>query len=72
MHFYSGQAEGTGRYEGFTTEHFGPLTFGLAVTVDRNGHLGLHVCNWDFPDLPTPRFLLPRTVAREHDNNNRY
>src|SRR5262249_55531109 len=54
------------------TERFGPLTFELALTATDAG-LDIDILGGRMGPLPLPRFLLPRSRARERvDENGRF
>jgi hypothetical protein len=52
-------------------ERFGPLEFAAAL-VERDGGLSLHLRGWRAFGIPMPRFLMPRTEAREHAEGGRF
>ena len=56
--FSSVQFEGTGRFAGLICERFGPLTFGLALTID-GARLRLAVRRWSLFGIPLPPALGP-------------
>lgn len=56
---------------GQMTERFGPLTFTLGLHV-ADGQLHFPVLAGRMGPLPLPRFLLPRSVAREYEAEGRF
>jgi hypothetical protein len=63
--FSSVQSEGSGRNEGLIAERFGPLVFGLEMTVD-DDRLRLKTRQWSAFGIPLPRFLAPVGDSYEH------
>lgn len=53
------------------TERFGPIRFALALHREGDG-LTMHFRRWWLGPLPMPRFLLPRGIAREYEQDGRF
>lgn len=63
--FSSVQSEGRGRNEGLIAERFGPLAFGLQMTVEGD-KLRLRTRRWSAFGMALPRFLAPVGDSYEH------
>jgi hypothetical protein len=55
---------GQGKWRHLLIEQFGPIAFGFAVTVDRDG-LQLTLRRWSIAGMPLPVWLAPRITAAE-------
>jgi hypothetical protein len=69
--FSSLHTEGRGLSERLLCERFGPLTFGLALVVDREKLL-LVVRRWSFFGLPLPPGLAPGGLSYEYAADGRF
>ncbi|MEM8795183.1 MAG: DUF4166 domain-containing protein, partial [Pseudomonadota bacterium] len=58
--------------DGTFTERFGPMSFKIGLKSDSSG-LEMPVTGWHFGPIPMPRFLAPKSEAREYrDEEGRF
>lgn len=57
--------------KGLAVERFGPIRFGFALPSD-GGELTMQLRRWSVFGVPLPRFLAPRIVAREWQEDDRF
>jgi len=69
--FSSYQHAGHGKSSRLLVEHFGPLAFAMALTVDGE-KLQLVLRRWSFLGLPLPMSIAPRADAYETIQNDRF
>ena len=69
--FSSTFTEGSEPFEHLLCEHFGRLTFGMAL-VARQGRLALIMRRWSYLGLPLPRALLPKGDSFEFEKDGRF
>lgn len=69
--FSSRQFFGRGRSEGLLCEHFGPLTFGMAL-VPEGARLSLVLRRWSVFGVPLPMWLCPRSNSHEAVEGGRF
>lgn len=69
--FSSRQSAGSGRSAGLVCEHFGPLSFAMAL-IPEAGRLWLGVRRWTCFGLPLPMALCPRSTSYEFVEDGRF
>ena len=53
---------------GRLVERFGPLRFSFSL-VEKGGGLAMDIINWSLGPIPLPKFLAPRSAAREWEED---
>lgn len=69
--FHSRQFAGAGPDEGLLCERFGPLTFAMALVLEK-GRLSLILRRWRAFGIELPMFLCPRSTAHETVADGRF
>ena len=69
--FSSCQFAGRGRSKGLLCERFGPLTFAMALVLER-GRLSLVLRRWSAFGIPLPMWLCPRSDSHEQAEGGRF
>jgi hypothetical protein len=69
--FASTHFEGSGRHERLLSERFGPVTFAMAIAVDRD-QARLVLRGWTLFGIPLPLWLGPRVTAYETVQHGRF
>jgi len=69
--FSSRQSAGGGHSEGLLREHFGPLTFTMALVFEQ-GRLSLVMRRWNALGVPLPLWLGPRSSSYETTADGRF
>jgi len=69
--FSSRQSAGKGRSDGLLCEHFGPLTFAVALVLE-DGQLSLVLRRWSAFGMPLPLWLGPRSTSYEVADEGRF
>ena len=67
----STQGVGRGRHDRLVVERFGPVAFGIAMTVEEGRLFNRPQC-WSIFGIPMPQFLLPGGDIFEHAEGGRF